>query len=457
MESLSAQDAAFLFAESACSHMQIAAVATFEGPVPSQDELSAMVDAKLDRLPRYRQIVRMMPFDVSEPYWIDDPDFDLAYHLRRTALPRPGSAQELQNLVGRVMSQKLDRTRPLWEMWVVEGLAEDRWALLCKTHHCLADGVSGVALIATMLDPTPAFTPPAPSNWSPRPPPRTSELVTKALLRGWRMPREGLRGLRWAATAPGRALEELGVFVEGLQSFRSRGADALDGSLNGPIGPHRRWRTFSVPLSELQKIRASHGGTINDVVLASVAAGFRDLLRSRGEAVEGRRLRTLVPVSTHRRVEDEAPGNHIAARFAELPLDDAKPAGRLRAVRDETLRLKYTHQSEATEILSSIVEAAPPALLSLGATFLSDLDQHAVQTVTTNVRGPERPFYALGRRLCAVLPYVPLWGSVRIGVAVFSYDGALAFGITGDYESAADLDVLVEGIQAELGALLRAA
>lgn len=454
MDSLSAQDAAFLYVENECNHMQIAAVAIFEGPPPPQEDIEAMVASKLDRLPRYRQQVRVVPFDLAEPYWIDAPDFDLDYHLRRTALPRPGSSVELQNLVGRVMSQKLDRARPLWEMWVIEGLADDRWALLCKTHHCLADGVSGAALLATMLEATPGTTPPEPSSWEPRPAPRASELVASTLRRGWRMPTESLRGLRRAATAPGRALEELGAFAEGLQSFRSRATDSLESSLNGPIGPHRRWRTFSISLQDLSEIRAVHGGTVNDVVLASVAAGFRRLLHSRHEDVEDRALRTLVPVSTHRSEAGEEPGNHIAALLVDLPLAEAKPAARLADVHEETARLKQAHQSEATETLTALAEMSPPALLSLGAGFLSDLEQHAIQTVVTNVRGPGQPFYALGRRLLSVSPYVPLWGSIRLAVAVFSYDGTLAFGLTGDYESAADLDVLEEGIASELTALL---
>ena len=457
MESLSAQDATFLYVENECNHMHIAAVAVFEGPPPAQAEIEAMVESKLDRLPRYRQHVREVPFDLAEPYWIDAPDFDLAYHLRRTALPRPGSEVELQNLVGRVMSQKLDRERPLWEMWVIEGLAEDRWAILCKTHHCLADGVSGAALLATMLESSPTATPPEPSSWTPRPPPRASELVASALRRGWRMPTEGLRGLRWAATAPGRALQELGAFAEGLQSFRAGAADTLETSLNGPIGPHRRWRTFSVPLQTLNKIRATHGGTINDVVLTAVAGGFRELLESRDEPVEGCSVRTLVPVSTHRADEDEGPGNHIAAIFVDLPLDDATPGDRLAEVLAETARLKDEHQPEATEALSAIVELSPPALLSFSAGFLSAFEQHSIQTVVTNVRGPGVPFYALGRRLVSVAPYVPLWGSIRLGVAVFSYAGDLAFGITGDYESAADIDVLGEGIRAALASLAHSA
>ncbi len=457
MESLSAQDATFLFVENECNHMQIAAVAIFEGPSPAQQELETMVESKLDRLPRYRQRVHLTPLDLAQPYWADDPDFDLAYHLRRTALPRPGSATELQNLVGRVMSQKLDRNRALWEMWIIERLTDDRWAILCKTHHCLADGVSGAALLATMLETTPTTEPPTVSSWSPRPAPRPADLVAHAIRRGWRVPMEGLRGLGRAATAPGRALQELGAFAEGLQSFRSNAAGPLETSLNGPIGPHRRWSTFSVSLQALGKIRAAHRGTVNDVVLAAVGGGFRHLLRSRGEDVDGGVVRTLVPVSTHRPGDTENPGNHVAALVVDLALDDAPPVQRLADVHQETVRLKRAHQADATETLSTLVEASPPALLSFGAGYLSELEQHAIQTVTTNVRGPGISLYALGRRLQRVSPYVPLWGSVRIAIAVFSYAGELTFGITGDYESAGDLEVLAEGIEAELAALSSAA
>jgi len=455
MESLSAVDAGFLYVENECNHMEIAAIAIFEGPPPAQSEIEVMVASKLDRLPRYRQRVRALPLDLMEPYWVDAKDFDLAYHLRRTALPAPGSTVELQNLVGRLMSQKLDHARPLWEMWVIEHLCDDRWAIFCKTHHCLADGVSGAMLLATMLEATPNVAPATASTWVPERGPRTRELIASALRRGWRMPSESLRGLHRAASAPRRALDELSAFAEGLQQFGRAASDSLDSSLNGPIGPHRRWRTCSVSLSKLAEIRAVHGGTVNDVVLASIAAGFRRLLQSRGEDFDGRVLKTLVPVSLHRGDEEGGPGNHVSALVVTLPIGDAAPPDRLRRIRAETSRLKRSHQSEAAETLTAIAETSPPALLSLGAGFLSDVEQHAIQTVATNVRGPGFPLYALGRRLLSVLPFVPIWGSIRIAVAVFSYDGELAFGVTGDYESASDIDVLVGGIKAELEALLK--
>lgn len=454
MDSLSSQDAAFLYLENEFNHMHIAVVALFEGPAPGDRAIEEMIEAKLDLVPRYRQRVRFVPLDLGQPVWSDDSHFDLAYHVRHTALPAPGSEEQLHTLVGRVMSQKLDRARPLWEVWVVEGVAAGRWALVSKTHHCLVDGIAGSDLMSVLLDSSPDAELPRKAAWKPARPPSALALAAGSILEGFKRPREGLRAVRRAARAPRRALRELSNFTEGLASFRAFSNRELESSLNGPIGPHRRWRSADTTLAEIKKIRVAHGGTVNDVVLTAIAGGFRSLLLARDEPVEDRFVRSLVPVSIRRDQEKGTFNNRVAAVFVDLPVGISDPVERLAAVRQAMDDRKEHHQSDASEILLSLASYSPPALLALAARLFANLDQHVVQTITTNVPGPQYPLFAAGRRMLSAYPYVPLTGSVRIAIAVFSYAGTLGFGITGDYESASDLGVLESGIEAGIAELL---
>jgi len=455
MDPMSPLDASFLHLENDFNHMHIAVVATFEGPPPGGDEIEEMISSKLHLVPRYRQKVRFVPFDLGQPVWTDDHHFDLKYHVRHTALPAPGSDDQLCTLVGRVMSQKLDRARPLWEVWVVEGLVEGRWAILSKTHHCLVDGVSGSDLLSVLLDSSPdaEYSPSEP--WEPEPRPSGLALAFESIAEGFRKPREGMRAFNRVASSPRQALRDLADFTEGLSSFRAFSGSELESSLNGPIGPHRRWRLVKTTIADIKKIRSAHGGTLNDVMLAAVAQGFRALLLSRGEPVDGLCTRSLVPVSVRRDEERGKFNNRVTAVFVDLPMDIPDPVDCLTAVRAEMDRLKEHHQAEAAETLTALTGYTPPALLALGARLFADLEQHTVQTVTTNVRGPGQPLFAAHRRMLAVYPYVPLAGSVRIGIAIFSYAGQLSFGVTGDYESASDIDVLATGIEAGITELMR--
>jgi WS/DGAT/MGAT family acyltransferase len=456
MESLSPQDAGFLFVENEVNHMHIAVVAIFEGPPPTSGEVEEMIASKLDRVPRYRQRVRFVPFGMGQPVWIDDAKFDLAYHVRHTALPSPGGATELHNLVGRVMSQKLDRGRPLWEAWVVEGLESGRWAILSKTHHCMVDGVSGADLLSVLLDTTPDAAHPDAGHFEPRWSPSVAALLADAMWKNWKRPTEGLSALGRSIGKPRRALRALADFTDGLASFRELSTRPVESSLNGPIGPHRRWRTAGTTLADIKKIRSAHGGTVNDVVLAAIAQGFRTLLLHRGEPVDGFVVRSLVPVSMRREEERGQFNNRIAGVIVELPMGLSDPIERLAAVRQEMDRLKSHHQAEATETIGALSGYAPPVLLELGARLFADLEQHAVQTVTTNVPGPRQPLYAAGHRMVAAFPYVPIAGSFRLGIAIFSYAGQVSFGITGDYESTSDIDVLAHGIEKGIADLLAA-
>lgn len=452
---LGMQDASFLFVENESQHMHIASIGIFEGPPPRREEIEEMVASKLHLVPRYRQVVRFVPFDLGSPVWCDDPHFNLGYHLRHTALPAPGSDEQLQTLVGRVMSQKLDRAKPLWETWVVEGLTDERWAILSKTHHCMVDGVAGTDLMTTLLDDAADARHPMPPAWRPSPTPTDLALLTSAVRDGLSGPVAALRAVRGALGAPRRALEQLHELAQGLGSFRSLlsgsvpgfGPAGAESSLNGPVSPHRRWCWAECDLADVQKIRSEHGVTVNDVVLAVITRGFRDLLRARGEPLRDRFVRTLVPVSVRRPDERGHYDNRVSAMFAELPVGLSDPVERLSALHLQMRDLKEHHQAVAAEALTALSGFAPPLLLSLGARLLADVEQDTVQTVTTNVPGPQRRLYAAGRPMSSAHPYVPLAGSVRIGVAIFSYAGRLSFGITGDYDGAPDIDVLARGIE----------
>jgi WS/DGAT/MGAT family acyltransferase len=363
---------------------------------------------------------------------------------------------QLQTLVGRVMSQQLDRTKPLWELWVIEGLADGGWAILMKLHHSLADGVAATDLLSELMDETPSQQRPAPAFWKPEREPSPSELAARALFERMTSPREGLRALRSALETPRRAAHKASDFFDGLGTFRRFTNTALESSLNGPIGPHRAWRWVTTNLADVKKIRSAHGGTVNDVVLAAITRGFRSLLQSRREPVDDLVVRSLVPVSTRGSDEHNVYDNRVSAMFAELPVGIEDPVRCLTALTRQMNELKEHHQSAAGETMSSLSGLAPPMLLALGARLFAGLEQHAVQTVTTNVPGPRQTLYAAGRRMRAAHLYVPLSGSVRIGVAIFSYAGELSFAVTSDYDSAPDTEVLCRGIEQGIADLLAA-
>ena len=453
MQSLSSQDASFLHLEDSVSHMHIGTVAILEGPPPPYDEFAARVRANLRQVPVYRKKVHFVPLALGRPAWVDDPHFNLAYHLRRTGLPAPGGDEELRLLVGRVMSQQLDRHKPLWEMWMIEGLGENRWALITKVHHSMVDGVSGAELLSAILDEQPEPEPLPPDDWSPERQPSGAELAVRALGQRALSPYDAMRSaLRSPRYAAGRATETL----QGLLTMSGVLRPPAVSSLNGPIGPHRRWDWASSRLSVVKEIRAALGGTVNDVVLTAIAGGFRDLLDSRGERID-RVVRTLVPVSVRSAQEQGEYNNRVSAIFAELPVGIADPVERLDAVRNQMEHLKHSHEAVAGDVLVGLSGFAPAMLLALGLRTATHVPQRNVNTVTTNVPGPQRPLYAAGRRMLDCLPYVPLAGHVRMGVAIFSYDGALSFGVTGDYDRAPDIGVLCRGIERAMAELAREA
>ncbi len=457
MEPLSALDATFLDVEDDVSHMHIGSVGIFEGPPPPAAVMREAVEAKLHLVPRYRQKVRFPPMRLGPPVWVDDPHFNLDYHVRHTALASPGGVQELRTLVGRVMSQQLDRAKPLWEMWVVGGLGGGRWALISKTHHCMVDGVSATDLLSIMLDAEREPGRGQAPRWTPAPEPTSAELIAQPLARRLVTPLSLASAARAFLRAPQQMAELAVGTLRGVAAMRGLLSPIQTSTLNGPIGPHRRWTWAHAQLGDVKTVRAGLGGTVNDVVLTAISGGFRDLLAKRGESLAGMTIRTLVPVSVRRPGERGTYNNRVSAMFAELPVGIEDPVQRLGAVREQMDGLKRSQQAVAGEVLTSLSGFAPSMLLALGMRVAIRMPQRSVNTVTTNVPGPQQPLFLTGRRMLEAVPYVPLGGQVRIGVAIFSYDGALKFGVTGDYDTAPDIDVLCAGIESSMRELVAAA
>jgi diacylglycerol O-acyltransferase len=456
MDPLSPLDASFLDIEDDVNHMHIGSVGIFEGPPPSKSDICAAVSAKLHQVPRYRQKVRYPPMRVGPPVWIDDPHFNLDYHVRRTALPAPGGDEQLRNLVGRVMAQKLDRSKPLWELWVAEGLDDGRWAIVNKIHHAMVDGVSGTDLLSVIFDTERDAPAPEPQPWTPAPEPSSAQLLAASLAERATSPYEAVRGAWSAARGPRRAAGQAAEIARAMSSLSALLRPASGSSLNGPIGPHRRWAWARGRLADVKQIRQAHGGTVNDVVLAVIARGFRDLLEARGESLDGQVVRTMVPVSVRRATERGTYNNKVSAMFADLPVGIEDPVARLEAVHAQMQDLKDRRQAVAGATLTSLSGFAPAMLLALGGRVATRTPQRAVNTVTTNVPGPQHPMYLVGRRMLEYFPFVPLAGHVRIGVAIVSYDGGLSFGVTGDHETAPDVGALAEGIERGLAELMPA-
>jgi WS/DGAT/MGAT family acyltransferase len=458
MDWMSPMDASFLHLEGPMTPMHVGGVSIFEGPAPPFERLSEMVAGKLGLVPRYRQRVRFVPFGLGRPVWVDDPHFNLPYHLRHTALPPPGSDDQLRRTAARIFAQQLDRNKPLWEIWMVEGLSRNRWALLSKVHHCMVDGVAATDLMSVMFEDD--TMPAAADAWQPGPEPGDLEVLVRTLTRRTLNPSEQLRSVRAAFRAPRASLALAADLLRGVASAAQVVRPLQRSTLVGPIGPHRTWWCAHVRLSDVKALRAAAGGTVNDVVLTLVSGGLRDLLEARGERVAGRTIRALVPVSVRRPSERGVYNNRVSAMLAELPVGVTDPAARLVAVRAQMDGLKQSKQAVAGDVLTSLSGFAPPMLLALGTRLAARSPSLGLQTGVTNVPGPQQPLRTLGRRLLESFPFVPLIGHVRISIAIFSYDGGLFFGVTGDYDSSSDIDILTTGIErsmTELLALLPAA
>ncbi len=454
MDRLSSLDAEFLHLEDDRAHMHIGGVCIFDNPPPSLEEIQALIASKLQVVPRYRQRVRTVPLELGRPVWLDDPNFHLDYHVRNSALPAPGDNATLSRLVGRLMSQPLDRDRPLWEATLVEGLAEGRWALIFKVHHCMVDGMAGVELLAALLDVEPDVSVGDPEPWEPEPEPAGVAMVLDA----W----TGLVGdlSDWALKLPRALLNPRGTIRgisdtgEGLLRFVKNLSMTPKSSIEGTIGPHRVWASSSVGLGDIRTICSTFGGTINDVVLAAVSGGYRALLESRGEDPDTSIVRSMVPVSVRHADGRGIPDNRVSTLLYELPVHISDPVERLAAVHEQMSDLKGSHMAEAGETLTLIGNLAPPMLVGMATRLAMKseqrLPQRVVNTVTTNVPGPQFPLYCLGREMVEYRPYVPISQGIRVGTAILSYNGHLCFGITGDYDTSTDVDIVADATAASI-------
>jgi len=439
-------DAEFLHLEDGIAHMHIGAACLFADPPPSFDDIAGMIAAKLHLIPRYRQRVRLVPLELGRPLWVDDPHFNLAYHLRHTALPAPGDDATFCRLMGRIMSQPLDRDRPLWETWLVEGLEGGHWALVPKVHHCMVDGIAGVELLRVMLDLKADTKAAVPEPWEPQPEPHGAAkvldawggLATDVIAIARRLPR--------AITHPADTIRSAIGTARGFARLAGDLGATPPLSIEGSIGPHRTWAQSSASLGDVRAIRAAFAGTINDVVLAAVSGGYRELLLSRGEDADRAIVRSLVPVSTRHDDGHGISGNRASALLYDLPVQVADPVERLEVVHEQMTELKASHMAEAGEAVTAIGNLAPPMVVGplsrMVVRAIHRLPQRSVNTVTTNVPGPQFPLYCLGREMLEYRPFVPISHGVRVSTAVLSYNGRLFFGITGDYATAPDVHVL---------------
>lgn len=457
LDRLTAVDASFLTNESSSSHMHVGAILVFEGPPPRYIDLVEHVRGRLPLVPRFRQKLVVPPLEAGRPLWADDVNFNLTYHIRHTALPDPGGEPQLKRLAGRVFSQQLDRHKPLWELWLVQNLERDRFAILTKTHHAMVDGISGVDIGTVLFDLEPVPDPvKIEDDWVPQREPRTTELVARGIADVVAAPiklaERAIDAVRSPETTAKKAVEAL----EGVGEIVSAFADpAPDVPLNQEIGPHRRYVWARSELATFKHIKDTFGGTVNDVVLAVVTGALRSWLHRRGARTEGLELRALVPVSI--RTEDERGnlGNRIALMRGPLPVYIEDPVRRLRTISDAMAGLKRSKQALGAEVISRFNDFAPPTLLAQASRI--NFSTRLFNLIVTNVPGPQLPLYVLGRELEEVFPVAFLPENHALAVAIMSYNGKVGFGLLADYDAIEDVEVLAQGLSEALAELETAA
>jgi WS/DGAT/MGAT family acyltransferase len=460
VELLKSLDASFIDAEDQDRNASfaIASIAVFEGPAPPYEEFLAAIRRRLPLVPIYRRKLRKVPFNLGPPVWVDDPNFDLRYHVRQTALPAPGGDQQLRRLMARVMTQRLDRDYPLWEYWLVEGLDQGRWALISKVHHCMVDGVAATDLYRVIFDASPE-PPPLPELQEQPVPPEPSglELAARAVLNSALLLLRDGGVIQRTLANPEVAVRRATQTLRGAERLAGALPPAARSSLSGPIGRQRRYMWARASLADVKTIKNVLGGTVNDVFLAAISSGFRALLLARGEEPTPSMIPSLVPVSLRSDGEESIYENRVSALVANLPVDIADPVERLAAIRTQMAALKQSNEAKTGEAIVTLRQYAPFALASMFVRLAFSLPQHEIVTVTTNVPGPQQPLYGLGHRLVEIIPYVPIATTLRTGIAIFTYCGQVTFGITGDYATTQDIAVLAAAIEEGVAELVKAA
>lgn len=460
---LTALDSSFLHMERLEYPMHVGALSILEGDRFFDatgrfriETVRDLVSSRLPLLPRFRRRIMSVPYDMGRPIWIDDDRFDITYHVRHTALPKPGSWEQLVALTTRVQENLLDRERPLWELWFVEGLERGHVALIQKTHHALVDGVSGVDVATLLLDMSPEFVEPDVGEWNPEPAPSPSELLLETIRERLTEPAEFVRSLRAMMRGPRRAVARAQELTQSMSTLVTRDAIAPRTSINARTGRHRRLSVVRVPLPDVKDIRRGVGGTINDVVLSGVAGGMHRLLTHRGDTTDGVHLRVLVPVSVRADEQRGALGNRVSAMFVNVPVGPMLAADRLQAIADQTRDLKERQQAVGADFLINMTDFVAPTLMSLAARVVHR--QPFINLIVTNVPGPQVPLYLMGGKLLEAFPIVPLTRNLTVVVGILSYDGTLNFGLWADRDAFVDLEVLAGGIDdafAELSKIAR--
>jgi len=455
---LSAIDVSFLYMETRTTAMHVGGVCVLQQPAEGFDyeRLVELISQRIALVPRYRQKVRFVPGRLAGPVWVDDEDFDVTYHVRRSALPKPGSDAQLRDLVGRLMSRQLDRTRPLWEIYLVEGLAGDRVGIVTKTHHAMVDGISAVDIGTVILDVTPQPREVPPDDWHPSGEPGSAALVLGAVADLVKRPLQAVDVARAAAGDARHTVGKVAGVAGGvLSSLATVARPAPDSPLNVRIGEQRRFGMARTSLDDYKRIRKAHGGTVNDVVLATVAGALRAWLMTRGEVVTSTTsIRAMVPVSVRGEHGVHAPGNRISSYFVDLPVGEANPVMRLAQVSIAMRGHKESGQSVGAETIMQLSGFAPPTLHSLGARAASGFTRRLFNLVATNVPGPQLPLYAAGARMLEMYPVVPLAKGQALSVGVTSYDGGVFYGLNADRDAMPDVDVISGLLEESLAELL---
>ena len=455
LDRLTPIDASFLHQESQHSHMHIGGLTIVEGPPPSTGELLEQIRMRLHLVPRYRHKLASTPIDSGRPVWVDDPSFNLDYHIRHTALPLPGGWEQLCALTARIFSQQLDRSKPMWEMWLIEGLEDDRFALITKTHHSLVDGIAGVDLATVLFDVSPEPPPIRSSGraWEPRPEPGAAELIASGVRGAVRAGLELAEGAVDALAHPDRALARAREAAEGIGEIIWAGLNpSPETPLNVPIGPHRRFYGIGNRLEDFKTVKNAFGGTVNDVVLAVVTGALRTFLISRGRRTAGCELRALVPVSVRAENDRGEIGNRIVVMRGPLPVYIADPLQRLRFVTQAMNGLKESKQALGAEVIAGAQNFAPPTILAQASRL--NFSTRLFNLIVTNVPGPQFPLYVLGREMVEVFPVAFLPENHALAIAIMSYNGQMNFGLLGDFDALPDLDQIRSNIAEELATLV---
>jgi diacylglycerol O-acyltransferase len=458
LDRLSALDASFLSMETLTTPMHVGGVCVLEPPSSGfdYDRLVELISQRIGLVPRYRQKVKTVPGRLVNPVWVDDGDFDVTYHVRRSALPRPGTRAQLKDLVARLQSRPLDRSRPLWEIYLVEGLEDGRIGIITKTHHAMVDGISAVDIGTVILDvePTPREVPE--DDWAPDKEPGIVDLVAGAIVEVATRPTAVLDAAKAAATdVKATTGKVVGVVGGVLAQARVMARPAPESPLNVAIGEQRRFGMADTPLDDYKRVRKAHGGTVNDVVLATVSGALRSWLLTRGEKVTSTTVvRAMVPVSVRVDAEKGELGNRVSSYFVDLPVGEGSAVMRLHQVTFAMRGHKESGAAVGADALVQLTGFAPPTIHALGARAASIMTRRLFNLVVTNVPGPQYPLYAAGARMLSMYPVVPLAKNQAVSIGLTSYNGGVFYGLNADRDAMPDVDVLAACLEESLAELV---